>query len=166
MDQWTGALLLTLAVFVGIFLLLREVFCWYWKINERISLQRETNRLLQAIADSEVAAGALAYPHDGDEGLDRSPGVGEAVTATGSDALPAVTDVVSVTAAGLPSRLRRRYQEWAASPTDSNLVGFIRELNLVVDRGGDGITQSRLESEFPKAVDLEDFRVVVARIEG
>ena len=35
---------------VLVFLLLREVNCWYWKINERIFLQKETNVLLRHIA--------------------------------------------------------------------------------------------------------------------
>ena len=35
-----------LILFVGLFLLLREVMCWYYKINERISVQQETNKLL------------------------------------------------------------------------------------------------------------------------
>tara|TARA_R110002126_G_scaffold288330_1_gene441971 strand:- start:248 stop:421 length:174 start_codon:yes stop_codon:yes gene_type:complete len=29
---------LSIAISVGVFLLLREVFCWYFKINQRISL--------------------------------------------------------------------------------------------------------------------------------
>lgn len=34
-----------------IWLILREVFCWYYKINERISLQKETNTLLEKLLD-------------------------------------------------------------------------------------------------------------------
>lgn len=34
---------------IGIFFALREVFCWYYKINERIHLQKETNRLLKEL---------------------------------------------------------------------------------------------------------------------
>lgn len=30
-----------LLVFIGIFLLLREFWCWYWKINERVNLLRK-----------------------------------------------------------------------------------------------------------------------------
>lgn len=36
---------------VGLFLLLREVFCWYSKINERLKLQQETNALLKKILE-------------------------------------------------------------------------------------------------------------------
>jgi len=31
--------------------LLREVYCWYWKINRSIELQEETNRLLKKLVD-------------------------------------------------------------------------------------------------------------------
>jgi hypothetical protein len=30
---------------------LREVYCWYCKINQRIELQKETNALLQKLID-------------------------------------------------------------------------------------------------------------------
>ena len=40
-----------LIVAVVLFIALREVFCWYWKINERIALQKETNSILAAIAN-------------------------------------------------------------------------------------------------------------------
>jgi hypothetical protein len=32
-------------------LTLREVYCWYCKINQRIELQKETNALLQELID-------------------------------------------------------------------------------------------------------------------
>ena len=32
---------------VIIFLLLREFFCWYWKINERISLLKDIKKRLE-----------------------------------------------------------------------------------------------------------------------
>ncbi len=38
--------ILVLAILILLFLLLREVVMWYWKINERIKLQKETNVLL------------------------------------------------------------------------------------------------------------------------
>lgn len=38
--------LLVIAILILLFLLLREVVMWYWKINERIKLQKETNVLL------------------------------------------------------------------------------------------------------------------------
>ncbi len=36
-------------IFVVVFWALREVNCWYWKINKRIELQEETNVLLKQI---------------------------------------------------------------------------------------------------------------------
>jgi len=35
-----------IAIFLTIFLLLRELVCWYFKINERMKIQQETNILL------------------------------------------------------------------------------------------------------------------------
>lgn len=32
-----------------IFLLFREFWCWYWKINKLVSLQKETNELLEKL---------------------------------------------------------------------------------------------------------------------
>jgi hypothetical protein len=46
--NWT-TLLIILVVGVLIFLLLREVNCWYWKVNRRIELQEETNDLLKKL---------------------------------------------------------------------------------------------------------------------
>lgn len=39
-----------LVVLIVIFLLFRELNCWYWKINEKIALQKETNSLLGKIS--------------------------------------------------------------------------------------------------------------------
>ena len=38
-----------IAIFLTIFLLLRELVCWYFKINERMKIQKETNNLLKKI---------------------------------------------------------------------------------------------------------------------
>jgi hypothetical protein len=38
-------------VLVVLFLILREVNLWYWRINERVKLQEKTNSLLQQILD-------------------------------------------------------------------------------------------------------------------
>lgn len=45
---------LTIAIFVTIFIIaitfiIREIVCWYSKINERIELQKKTNDLLEKI---------------------------------------------------------------------------------------------------------------------
>jgi uncharacterized protein YqfA (UPF0365 family) len=39
-------------VLLIIFLLLREVNLWYWKINKRIEIQEETNQLLKKILEN------------------------------------------------------------------------------------------------------------------
>lgn len=40
-------IVISIVVLVILFLLLREINCWYWKINERISLMQEQNELLR-----------------------------------------------------------------------------------------------------------------------
>jgi hypothetical protein len=44
-----GIIIIAVIVFILIFLILREVNCWYWKINERISLMNEQNDLLKRL---------------------------------------------------------------------------------------------------------------------
>ena len=41
-----GAVLVGLVVAVVVFLILREVFCWYWKINQSVALLKEVRDLL------------------------------------------------------------------------------------------------------------------------
>ena len=43
------AILITIVVLVLVFLLLREVNCWYWKINKRIELMEVQNDLLRSL---------------------------------------------------------------------------------------------------------------------
>jgi hypothetical protein len=47
-----GIIVILVIVFVAIFLLLREVNCWYWKINERITLMNEQNDLLRKLVSN------------------------------------------------------------------------------------------------------------------
>lgn len=42
-----------LAIIIVISALLRELFCWYWKINERVQNQEKIIRLLKIITDKE-----------------------------------------------------------------------------------------------------------------
>jgi hypothetical protein len=42
-------ILLIIAATVVVFLILREVICWYFKINERVKLQAESNGLQTVI---------------------------------------------------------------------------------------------------------------------
>ena len=41
--------IIVIIVIVVIFLIGRELFCWYYKINERIELQKKTNDLLEKL---------------------------------------------------------------------------------------------------------------------
>lgn len=64
----SGGLIVTLIVFVIVFLIFREVFCWYWKINQQVALLTEIRDLLASSpragnADaSEMAAPAKLGP--------------------------------------------------------------------------------------------------------
>lgn len=42
-------ILMGIGVAFGVFIILRELMCWYYKINERIKLQKEANRLLKKL---------------------------------------------------------------------------------------------------------------------
>ena len=49
MDSAVSTILIAVVILVVVFLILREVNCWYWKINERISLQKDQNSILEKI---------------------------------------------------------------------------------------------------------------------
>jgi hypothetical protein len=53
--QGIGSVLVVLVIAILVFLLLREVMCWYYKINEIIGLLRETNGLLRASVQGAAA---------------------------------------------------------------------------------------------------------------
>jgi|LakMenEpi03Aug12_release.lakeMendotaPanAssembly.Ray.scaffolds.fasta_scaffold752595_2 hypothetical protein len=44
-------IIIWIVVVILLFLLCRELICWYYKINERITLQTETNELLKKILE-------------------------------------------------------------------------------------------------------------------
>ncbi|GAA4460876.1 hypothetical protein GCM10023093_04470 [Nemorincola caseinilytica] len=50
MDENLFYIVIFFLVLVVIFLVCREINNWYWKINERITLQKETNALLSTPA--------------------------------------------------------------------------------------------------------------------
>jgi hypothetical protein len=50
--QIIGTLLVYLAILVIIFLIFREFVMWYWKVNERITLQNNTNDLLRELIET------------------------------------------------------------------------------------------------------------------
>jgi hypothetical protein len=53
MDKLTGnplaLTIVVIAVLLIVFLLFREINCWYWKVNERLAEQRRTNELLEML---------------------------------------------------------------------------------------------------------------------
>lgn len=48
-DETIITIVIALAIIVIVFIALREINCWYWKINERAELQRKTNALLEKL---------------------------------------------------------------------------------------------------------------------
>lgn len=40
---------ISLIVLIAVFFILREIFCWYWKINERIELAKRQNFLIELL---------------------------------------------------------------------------------------------------------------------
>jgi hypothetical protein len=57
--EYIGALVIGIIIFIAIFLLLREVNMWYWKINERIALMQEQNNLLRKLISGNVSQGRV-----------------------------------------------------------------------------------------------------------
>lgn len=53
--EYIGAFVIGIIVIVVVFLLLREVNMWYWKINERIALMKEQNILLWKLISGSVS---------------------------------------------------------------------------------------------------------------
>jgi hypothetical protein len=49
MDNFSSSLIIGLILLIVLWLILRELVCWYYKINERISLQIKTNELLEKL---------------------------------------------------------------------------------------------------------------------
>lgn len=50
MDTLLFGLIAIIAVLLVLFFIFRELLNWYWKINERISIQLKTNFLLEKIS--------------------------------------------------------------------------------------------------------------------
>jgi hypothetical protein len=53
-----GGFFIFAVVFVIIFLVFREVFCWYWKINQNVALLTEIRDLLTAKGNSQAEVDA------------------------------------------------------------------------------------------------------------
>jgi len=50
MEKIIVTVLVIVVILLLLFLILREVMCWYWKVNERITIAHQTNLLLEKIA--------------------------------------------------------------------------------------------------------------------
>ncbi|HEY8365926.1 MAG TPA: hypothetical protein VIL57_02160 [Bacteroidia bacterium] len=48
-DFFSEQPVITLLITIVLFLILREVFCWYYKINTIVKQQKETNELLNTL---------------------------------------------------------------------------------------------------------------------
>jgi hypothetical protein len=57
-----ATLLVALAVLTIIFLICREIVCWYWKINQSIALLTEIRDLLAQRNVTSSTGGTLARP--------------------------------------------------------------------------------------------------------
>lgn len=49
MEDRAIEILIIIGVLVVLFLVLRELVCWYYKVNERIELQKDSNTILRKI---------------------------------------------------------------------------------------------------------------------
>lgn len=48
LESMIELILITLLIIIVVFLILREVVCWYWKINETLSVLKEIRDLLKS----------------------------------------------------------------------------------------------------------------------
>lgn len=53
--EYLGTLIIGIIIFIVVFLLLRELNMWYWKINERIALMQEQNNLLRKLVSGNAS---------------------------------------------------------------------------------------------------------------
>lgn len=60
----TAQIIIFFIVFVIIFLIMREVNLWYFKINKKIELHEETNRLLKQLVDEKVKKNSITIPNN------------------------------------------------------------------------------------------------------
>jgi len=51
MDEEIGVVLIVLLVVLVVFLICREIVCWYWKINKQISLLESIDSHLQTLCN-------------------------------------------------------------------------------------------------------------------
>lgn len=119
-----------LVLFVIIFLLTREFWCWYWKINSIIALLEENNRLsaalLQAegIADAKKRAGFVRRATT-DEAP--TPVVGSVETAS-SVYERSETSAPTEPSFPVPDALQASYEEWASTGDPKDAKRFLDAL--------------------------------------
>jgi len=65
----TMTIIICLILFVIVLFITREIVSWFWKINENIRLQEETNRLLKKIVDKLDSYGNDISNHNNSEGV-------------------------------------------------------------------------------------------------
>jgi hypothetical protein len=49
-DDFISGILIALLILAVVFFILREMFCWYWKINRLVDLQEKQNALLEKLS--------------------------------------------------------------------------------------------------------------------
>ncbi len=59
-ESQLGGLVIAIIIAIVIFLALRAIMLWYWKIDEIIQNQRKTNFLLKKIAEKDGVVFGLA----------------------------------------------------------------------------------------------------------
>lgn len=69
------AMFISFVVAVVIFLILREFFCWYWKINERTDLLESINNKLSAINSKLSALNAMPNLKESGESVEEGESV-------------------------------------------------------------------------------------------
>ncbi len=60
----TTQIIIFFIIFVITFLIMREVNLWYFKINKKIELHEETNRLLKQLVDEKVKRNNITIPNN------------------------------------------------------------------------------------------------------
>lgn len=59
MESNLYVLIIFLVIIIVLFIIFRELNCWYWKINERLELQKETVSLLRQLVSKNSENGNL-----------------------------------------------------------------------------------------------------------
>jgi hypothetical protein len=59
MNEMIAVLVIAFAVVVVLFLVFREVVCWYWKINETLSVLKDIREILQKTTPADKGSSTL-----------------------------------------------------------------------------------------------------------